>query len=57
MRRRCCVVGNRGKGRAAFVAVDDVWRWRCRGDEEAYLAFWHELVSDLARNGGPDHRN
>ena len=51
------VVGDRGKGRAAFVAVDDVWRWRFGGDEEAYLAFWHELVSDLARNGVPDHRN
>jgi uncharacterized membrane protein len=51
------VVGDRGKGRSMFVAVDDVWRWRYGGDEEAYLTFWHELVSDLARNGMPDHRN
>ena len=27
------------------------------GDEEAYLTFWHELVSDLSRSGVPDHGN
>lgn len=51
------VVGNRGKGWTMFVAVDDVWRWRYGGDDEAYVTFWHELVSDLARNGVPGSRD
>jgi uncharacterized membrane protein len=51
------VVGSHGKGRTMFVAVDDVWRWRFGGDEEAYLIFWHELVSDLARTGVPDRHD
>jgi uncharacterized membrane protein len=42
------VIGQAGKGRTAFVAVDDTWRWRFQDKDGGFETYWVELVRSLA---------
>jgi hypothetical protein len=39
-----------GHGRAAFMATDEVWRWRKEKDDRLTYRFWSQLIRFLSHN-------